>query len=157
MDRLKMAVGSLAGVGYLPAGPGTWGSLFSLFLLYPAALLSGNAGLMTAALAGSLLTLWVADCCEKRWGTDPPRMVIDEFAGQALVFLFIPFTGAFIQDAAYLAAGFALFRFFDIVKPLAIKRLQHFPSGFGILFDDLLAGLYALTCLHIGIYFISVL
>ncbi len=156
-DKFKLTIATLFGFGLLPGAPGTWGSLASIILLYPIALQYGNIGLVTAVAVGSFLTIWAADVCENRWGKDPSQMVIDEFAGQALVFLFIPFQGSLTQDWGYLFAGFILFRIFDIAKPLGIKQLQHFPSGFGILLDDLLAGFYALICLHTGILLISFL
>jgi len=155
--KLKLVIGTLFGAGLLPAAPGTWGSLFSLFLIYPIALEFGTSGLLAAVITGCALTIWAADACESRWGKDPSRMVIDEFAGQAVVFFFIPFSGYFNHDIPLLLAGFILFRIFDITKPLAIKRLQHFPSGFGILLDDLLAGFYALICLYAGIILMSFL
>lgn len=155
--KLKLIIGTLFGAGCLPAAPGTWGSLFSLFLIYPIALEFGTPGLLTAVIVGSALTIWAADAGESRWGKDPSRMVIDEFTGQTLVFFFVPFSGFLDHDIPLLLAGFILFRIFDIIKPLAIKRLQHFPSGFGILLDDLLAGFYALICLCVGIYLISFL
>jgi phosphatidylglycerophosphatase A len=157
VDKLKLTIGTLLGAGCLPLAPGTWGTLASLIVIYPVAVEFGNAGLFSAVITSSALTIWAADACESKWGRDPGRMVIDEFAGMAVVFFWIPFSGQLSTDAWMLAAGFILFRIFDIIKPLAIKRLQHFPSGFGILLDDLVAGLYALVCLHMGLYLLSIL
>ena len=108
-------------------------------------------------ITASLLTLWAADACERRWGDDPSQMVSDEVAGQAITFLFIPFSGQVSLDISILLAGFILFRVFDILKPFGIKRLQHFRSGLGILLDDLAAGLYALLCLQLGSGLLSLL
>jgi phosphatidylglycerophosphatase A len=74
---------------------------------------------------------------------------MDEAAGQAVVFLFSGFAGVNNDPIWVLFAGFVLFRFFDIIKPLGIDRLQKVPGNFGILVDDLLAGLYALVCLEL--------
>lgn len=79
-------------------------------------------------------------------------MVIDEWAGQGLTFLFIPFSGDVQSQLLILLIGFIFFRFFDILKPLGIKKLQDLPAGWGILADDLLAGLYALICLKTLIF-----
>ncbi len=68
---------------------------------------------------------------------DSRHIVIDEFAGYLLSMIFLPPT------IAYLVAGFLLFRFFDILKPLPIRKIEKiFPGGLGIMADDLLAGIY---------------
>jgi phosphatidylglycerophosphatase A len=152
---LKLTIGTLFGSGCIPGAPGTWGSLASLIILYPVALVYGTAGLIILAITGSALTVWSADACEEKWGKDPGRMVIDEFAGMALVFFWVTFTGELTSDLWLLISGFILFRIFDIFKPLGIDRVQHIPSGIGILADDLLAGLYALICLHTGIWVVT--
>ena len=152
---LKLMIGTLFGSGCIPGAPGTWGSLASLAILYPVVLAYGTAGLAIAVITGSALTVWSADACEAKWGKDPGRMVIDEFAGISVVFFWIPFTGELSSDIWLLISGFILFRIFDIFKPLGIDRLQHIPSGIGILADDLLAGLYALICLQAGIWMVS--
>lgn len=157
VDYLKLTVSTFFGSGLIPGAPGTWGSLAGLLIIYPVAIEFGTAGLSVAVITGAALTLWAADTSEERWGKDPSQMVIDEFSGLAIVFFWIPFSSALTSDWTLLLTGFILFRIFDIFKPLAIKRLQHFPSGFGILLDDLLAGLYALFCLHVGIYLLSIL
>ncbi|HMH34477.1 MAG TPA: phosphatidylglycerophosphatase A, partial [Puia sp.] len=70
------------------------------------------------------------------WGKDNQRIVIDEWAGMCVALLWIPLFPRYILPA------FLLFRFFDIVKPLFIKKLEQLPGGWGVMFDDLLAGLY---------------
>ncbi len=157
INHLKLAVGTLAGAGMVPFAPGTFGSLVSFLLLYPIAISYGTTGLFTAILVSSALAIWAADYCESRWGEDPGSFVIDEFAGQAVVLLFLPLTGIFMEDLPWLIAAFILFRIFDIVKPFGIKRIQHFPSGIGILADDLLAGIYAWILLYFSYYLLSVM
>jgi phosphatidylglycerophosphatase A len=157
VQYLKLIIGSLFGSGYIPVAPGTWGSLVSVIILYPVAIVYGTAGLAISLITGSALSIWSADACEKQWGKDPGRMVIDEFAGMTIVFFWISFTGVLSTDIWLLISGFILFRIFDIFKPLGIDRLQHIPSGIGILADDLLAGLYALICLHLAIWMVSLL
>jgi phosphatidylglycerophosphatase A len=78
---------------------------------------------------------------------------MDEFAGQAMTFVAISFSGIFSQDLLLLLVGFIFFRFFDIQKPLGVNKLQNLPGGWGILADDLLAGVYAFLCMH-GLLFI---
>ena len=80
-------------------------------------------------------------------------MVADEFAGQAVTFLVIGFSGISALPAGQLwlmtLAGFLCFRFFDILKPWPIRKLEKLPKGWGILADDLLAGVYAAVVLQI--------
>ena len=85
----------------------------------------------------TLLGIYVGDKVEPAWGKDSSRVVIDEVAGMMITMLFIP-TGL-----CFLVAGLIFFRFFDIVKPLYIRNMEKYPGGKGVMFDDLLAGVYA--------------
>lgn len=157
MKKLKFAMGTLGGIGFLPVAPGTWGSFFSLFVIYPVGLRFGDEGLLVLILIGSVLSIWASEACEEAWGEDPSVFVLDEFAGQCVVFLFVGFSGILRTDLLLLIAGFLLFRLFDILKPFGIKRIQHLPSGIGILSDDLLAGLYALLIINAALFMFPVL
>lgn len=153
MKTLKLFIGSGFGPGYIPFAPGTWGSLVALIPV--SALISLNQYYLIPSFVvlTSLLTLWVSKECEATWGEDPGKLVMDEWAGQALTFLLITFTGDPKIDFGILVVGFILFRVFDIWKPLGIKQLQDFGGGWGILLDDLLAGFYAFICLKSLIFF----
>jgi phosphatidylglycerophosphatase A len=80
---------------------------------------------------------------------DPQFVVIDEVAGQIIAFIAVPLSWK------SLLAGFILFRGFDTVKPPPARQLENLPDGFGIVFDDVAAGLYALAVmqllLHLGV------
>jgi phosphatidylglycerophosphatase A len=82
---------------------------------------------------------------------DPGEVVADEFAGQALAYLVVPFflpaELSLKQCCLVTAAGFVLFRLFDIAKPWPIRKLEKLPAGWGILADDLLAGVFAAVVL----------
>lgn len=156
MTKLKIALGTLGGAGFLPIAPGTWASLLSLFLIHPVESRFGVEGLLILILAGSVLSLWTSKVCVDKWGEDPSVFVMDEFAGQCVVFLFAGFSGTLLDDWVILSSGFFLFRIFDILKPFGINRLQHLPSGFGILLDDLLAGFYGLLVLNTIVFMLSV-
>jgi phosphatidylglycerophosphatase A len=84
---------------------------------------------------------------------DPREVVVDEVAGQAVTFLASPLLviGAAPAGQVWLVAagGFALFRVFDIIKPWPIRKLERLPKGWGILADDLLAGVYAWIVLQV--------
>jgi phosphatidylglycerophosphatase A len=148
MTRLKLALGTLFGAGLLPKAPGTWGSLFTLPLVYLCWLASPTFGIALLVLVSVILSLWTAPAATSRYGDDPPEFVMDETAGQALTFLATSFAYSGSANFALLILGFLFFRLFDILKPLGINRLQKLPGKFGILVDDLLAGIYALACLE---------
>lgn len=103
----------------------------------------------------SLVTLWVTPYCEEIWDKDPSKLVLDEWAGQAVALFLIPLTSIPNESLWILISGFILFRFFDIVKPLGIKQVQSLESGWGVLLDDLLAGLYALISLNLLILLVE--
>ncbi len=145
MERLLL---SCFGLGWLPAAPGTWGSLppVMLFALMCYFGLSSAVVLFIMAvlvLLGSVVCIKFAPSVIAATGkTDPQEVVADEFSGQAVTFLFIAASPiSYIWVTGLL--GFLLFRFFDILKPWPIRKLERFPSGWGILLDDLLAGIYA--------------
>ncbi|MFV1884187.1 MAG: phosphatidylglycerophosphatase A [Balneola sp.] len=152
MKQLKLFIGSGFGSGYSPVAPGTAGSLVTTCLMY--FILSSNEliGPILVIVLASILTLTVSNTCEEEWGEDPGKLVIDEFAGQALVFTSIPLSGNLVTDILILSLGFSLFRLFDIWKPLGIHQIQKIGGGAGILLDDLLAGFYAFICLKSVIF-----
>jgi phosphatidylglycerophosphatase A len=140
------AVATFFGIGYLKPGPGTWASLATALLwlgtartLHP----SPNALLAILLIAVALaiaLGVPAATIAERASGRhDPGFVVIDEVAGQSIALLFCP------PDWRHATIAFALFRLFDIVKPFPIRRLERLPAGWGIVFDDVAAGLYALV------------
>tara|TARA_R110002124_G_scaffold194258_3_gene361365 strand:+ start:8500 stop:8967 length:468 start_codon:yes stop_codon:yes gene_type:complete len=155
MKSLKLFIGSGFGSGLIPFAPGTWGSLFSLVPIYFILQTQNLYFLPIFVVISSLLTLWVSKACEEHWGEDPGKLVMDEWAGQALTFISISLVGDIKMDALTIATGFVLFRLFDILKPLGINKLQKYEGGVGILLDDLLAGFYALICLKTLIFFWS--
>jgi len=152
MKRIRLILGSLFGAGFLPFGPGTWASLLTLIPIYLITVSFPDTGLFFFLIITSMLSLITADPCVEKWGQDPPEFVMDEAAGQTIPFLFITFEGSLSQVLLLLLGGFVFFRFFDILKPLGIDRLQKLPGKFGILVDDLIAGIYALLCLHSVIF-----
>lgn len=155
MKRVKHLIGTLLGIGQLPAAPGTWASFFFLPVIYFTIWFAGQAGLILLVTVTSALSIWSAPECVRRYGEDPGKFVMDEAAGQSVTFLMIGFTGLAETDSMILLAGFLLFRLFDILKPLGIHRLQDLSGSFGILADDLLAGVYSCIVLHCIFFFVS--
>lgn len=141
---LAAAAATGLGTGYSPLAPGTCGSLLAVlaaWLFSPLGWWTLPLAALLTALAGVPLSSWA----EGRWGHDPTRVVIDEVAGQWLALVLVPRT-----LAPYFLA-FALFRLFDIAKPWGIGRAQEAPGGWGVMLDDLLAGLYANILIQLGL------
>lgn len=144
MDRLFMSIATGLGLGYAPFAPGTFGTMLALpihFLIsklplpyYAAAL----AAIIVVAVAAAGAAEKIVD------RPDPSVVVIDEVAGMLVAMIAIP-----AHPLAWLLA-FALFRFFDIVKPWPVGYLdRHLNGGLGIVMDDLAAGLYAFLALQL--------
>ena len=155
-------VSTFFGAGFLRPGPGTWGSVAAT-LVYAAvvALLHPSQmplllGLLAALLLVVALGVPAATIAARESGRkDPGFVVIDEVAGMAI---------ALLPAAAQSPAGFAwkpmlgaliLFRLFDVWKPFPVHLLEKLPGGWGIVFDDLAAGLYAGICLLLLMHWIS--
>lgn len=131
------------GTGMLPVAPGTWASLVALAMAW---VVVGGLGVWVLA-AGCLMLLfaglWAAGRCARACGdSDPKVVVVDEVVGQWLVLLVVP------PDPRLYAAGFLLFRLFDILKPWPVSWAERrFAGGLGIMADDVLAAAYAAALL----------
>jgi len=140
------------GSGYFPLGPGTAGSITACLVLW---LLHHLAPIhfpgqfphiywfLVLILAFFFIGVFVSSKLEQEWGHDPSKIVIDEIVGMWIAFLAIPF------DWTYLVIAFLLFRFFDILKPLFIKRAEKLKAGWGVMVDDVIAGIYTNVILQI--------
>lgn len=134
--------------GKIPFAPGTCGSLVAI-ILAPFIFMPLAPWLRVVALA---LIFWSGVIASKRASEilgkkDPSEVVIDEVLGQWMVCL--PFSS--LSFWGYIAA-FALFRLFDIKKPAHVKQAEELPGGYGIMLDDLVAGIYAIPCLGILVW-----
>ena len=132
-------------VGFLPIAPGTWGSLVGVLIVL---MTCWNSYLLIATLLfftffGWFFTSRISLAHDK----DPSYVVIDEVCGILVTFLFIQMSW---QIAVI---GFFLFRFFDIVKPFPVSRFERLPGYWGILCDDLAAGVYARIVLGLIAHF----
>lgn len=150
MRRIAIAIATGGGAGYSPWAPGTAGSLVGLLpvLLFPV------IGSWQAALLIILVTLvgvWASTNAEKFFGKkDASPIVIDEIAGQMITLWLLPLS------AGFLVAGFLLFRFFDILKPFPARWLQdNLPGGWGVVLDDVAAGVYANLCLQMAFWYMN--
>lgn len=162
---MKRLLTSCFGLGLLPLCPGTFGSLppvavFALLCYLQACAVVIAVVMAVLVLAGSVVCVMFAPSIVAATGkNDPGEVVADEFAGQALTFLSVPimpWNTPFSSERIWLTglAGFVLFRLFDILKPWPIKKLEKLPNGWGILADDLLAGIFAAVFLLFGCLYI---
>ena len=136
------------GSGFAPYAPGTFGSVLAVliwwFLLAPLGLVSQLLVIVTVTALGT----WLTHRVRKRYGVgDPGAIVIDEFAGQWVVLLAAP------VELWVALLGFALFRLFDIWKPWPVGYLERNVGGaFGVMIDDLAAGIMGLAVLQFTIW-----
>lgn len=137
-DRISEWFATCSYVGYLPFAPGTWGSLLACIIVYFRPSLR-NPIIIALIMAAGV----VASERARGKDADPGYVVIDEFAG-----MLITVAGHSVTFWA-LAKGFILFRAFDILKPYPIRKLERLPGGYGIIADDVLAGVFASAALFI--------
>jgi len=135
MDKFCRLVSSVFYIGYLPVAPGSMGSFAALFLYY---FLKDNPLLMGIAIVICLLLgfLTAGRAEDLFGGKDASEIIIDEFTGMLVALYLLP------ASVGYVVSAFLLFRFFDIVKPNPINRLEKLEGGLGVMSDDLLAGVY---------------
>lgn len=148
MRRFYTLMLSGFGAGWLPVAPGTWGAAVAALLMWPLA----NFAPQFATLELTVLILafsWIgalgSDVLAPEWGDDPKQTVIDEMVGMWIAVLGLP-----LQWEYWLAAFF-LFRFFDILKPLGVRRMESIPGGWGVMLDDVVAGVYSNLLLQIAL------
>lgn len=139
-DRLALVIASGFGCGYVKGAPGTAGAaaaLLPLWLLENYA--AGKWPLAVLVLLVAPLAVWSARVAATSSGRkDPSFVVIDEMVGQWVAML-----GANLAQPVSWLAAFGLFRLFDIWKPVPCRRLERLPGGWGIVADDVMAGVYA--------------
>jgi phosphatidylglycerophosphatase A len=145
-DALALGVATLGGAGRSPIVPGTAGTLAALPLVVVAGLW---LPLWAYALATLLLTgvaIVTSGAAARLLGRhDPGAVVIDEAAGLFVTLLAVPI------HIGSVAAGFLLFRVMDVIKPPPARQAERLPAGWGIVVDDLVAGLYANVALRLGL------
>ena len=151
VSKIHIWIATGFGSGFSPIAPGTAGALLATVLWGIASLLFSFDTVQFLTLACvilfTLLGIISSAAVEKIWGEDPSKVVIDEMVG-----VWIPLLAAPGGEARwwYALGAFVLFRFFDIVKPLGVRRMERFKGGVGIMMDDILAGIYSFIIL-IGI------
>jgi phosphatidylglycerophosphatase A len=144
IQAILLSVATCGFVGYIPGAPGTYASILGCAILYmlPVASLFSSVVLVFVVAAISLISVnnLTYD------GEDPPYIVIDELAG-----MFVAMAGHQVTLLS-LFIGFILFRFFDIIKPYPIRRFEHLKGGYGVVADDIVAGIFANFLLWLGYF-----
>lgn len=147
---LHKAIATVLGLGYAPKGPGTFGTFGGVIFL--GILLHFNIPFSLMALIITIVVTFALGTYSTnqlipQWGEDPQRVVMDEFNGYLITMILVPLSWTTIL------LGFVLFRFFDILKPLGIRAIDtKVKGGLGVMLDDVLAGVYALICMHVYLY-----
>jgi len=141
------------GSGYVPIAPGTAGAALGCLLLGgyqyfigPTTTNSFQINFLILIVLTTIMGAVSTHQLEPEWGEDPSKVVVDEIIGVWIALLLVPLTWQNIL------IGFILFRFFDIYKPLGIRKLEAIPNGWGVMLDDVLAGIYANIMLQIYLY-----
>lgn len=153
-ERFIVFCGVGFGSGLAPKAPGTFGSAFAL-LFIPAWLFLGFGYTVVAIAVMSLIGIYICDRTANIMGVhDDGRIVWDEFAGQSITFL--PLIYLQQMNWIWVLVGFALFRLFDVWKPWPISVIdRQVQGGFGIMLDDLIAGIWAALCIILYFYFVA--
>ena len=141
-NRVGWLFGTALGVGLFPVAPATMASLVALAVYAPLPLSGSSPGFL-ALVAGSLVIgPWACGSLSTAEDPDPKRAVWDEVAGVWLTCLFLP------KTLPWLAAAFLLFRVLDVLKPWPIRRFERLPGGYGIMADDVAAGVVGAAVLN---------
>lgn len=121
--------------GYSPIAPGTAGSLIGILIYW--FFLNSNLNLLIISILFFILGVFTSTEFERRNGHDPPVVVIDEIVGMWISLLFIE------KKLGTVLTAFLIFRFMDVVKPPPARTFDRLKGGFGIMMDDVIAGIYA--------------
>lgn len=144
-NRIAIIIATFFYVGRIPLAPGTWGTVAAIPLYY----LISISGIpyyfyILLTLIFILVSVWAAGVTEKVYRmTDPGFIVADEVCGYLVTMILVPPT------VKNIILGFVLFRIFDIIKPPPSRQMERLQGGWGVVMDDVLAGVYACIILHV--------
>lgn len=148
--QISFMLSTLFYVGYFPKAPGTIGSFVSLFLIALINFNFGLIGLISLIIISFIIAMFSVSETLKYTKHDPSFVVIDELIGQAVTFIFVSNFLMNNNDLLIYLFGFIFFRLFDILKPFPVSYAdKQIKNAFGVILDDILAGIYASICLLI--------
>jgi phosphatidylglycerophosphatase A len=139
------------GIGFLPVAPATWASLATILVLFaiPGSLAPTELGIAILLLLP--VSVWASGEAERDLGRDAHPIVIDEVVGMLISVWGIAYAHRLV---VVLVLGFVLFRVFDVLKPFGIRKSQDLPGGWGVVADDVLAGIATNLVLRFALGFL---
>lgn len=146
--RVEKLSATVFGLGYLPVAPGTWASLAAVCAWYFLnSCLELNPAAQIACISLTLIIgTWACIRLEKIWESDPSQIVIDEWAGMWITCFLLPVTWQVMLLA------FIVFRVLDIWKPLYIRKAEKIKGGWGVMMDDVMAGIIGNLFVHVVLW-----
>jgi len=148
LKRPAFFIGTFFGIGQIPLMPGTWASFVAAGIHWLISPLDFGVQLSMVVLF-FVIGVWAGSTVERMEGeTDPGRVVIDEAVGMWVALFMIP------HSITLYLLGFVLFRIFDVTKLVPLNRIQALPAGWGIMLDDVGAGIYALIIIQVVVAFL---
>lgn len=145
-------IATFFGAGYMPVAPGTFGTIAGLLISYILSICISDViifySILLLLIVGAY-TLGIYACrrLEIEWGHDPSKIVIDEALGFWISILFLPI------NINVMLAAFVLFRFFDIIKPFGIRKIDLLKTHHSVMLDDVVAGVYSNIIIQAVVYF----
>ena len=150
MKKISFLISTVFYIGYFPKAPGTVGSLVSLPIIFLVCNKFGLKGLILTIIISFIVSLFCIKEVLKYTKHDPSFVVIDEFVGQSVTFLFIAETLKSNTNIIPYIIGFILFRIFDITKPFPVSYAdKKMENALGVILDDVFAGLYGTVILYV--------
>jgi phosphatidylglycerophosphatase A len=137
------------GTGYSPVASGTAGSALAVLMYWFIPTFSDTPVLLAMIAIFFVIGVWASTELESVYGHDPSEATIDEFVGQWISLLFLP------RTALVAALSFFFFRLFDITKPEPASSLEKLPKGWGVMMDDVMAGIYANVAVQVILFAIT--
>lgn len=152
-SKLAKLIASFFYVGFAPIIPGTFGSLAAFAIYFPLVHYGNDWRIYAVCIIFVVgIGIWASHKAQQDAGIeDPSFVVIDEVAGQLITLFLVPFSWYAVL------AGFVLFRLLDIIKPAPARKAEDLPGGWGIMMDDVIAGIYGNILLSLGIYLIKLI
>lgn len=147
INLIEKTIGSGLFTGYIPFAPGTFGSLAGLVIYFIPGFEKLEI-LIPAIIIFTFYGIFLGTKFEKVYGKDPGQCTIDEVVGMWITLLLLP------KTILISVSAFFVWRFFDILKPYPIRKLEALNGGLGIMIDDVVGGIYSLITMQLVLYFL---